>query len=221
MKRIILSVIISALGFGNTYSQTIVRNNYDTPIGDETIQQDRESANKFQFYGQSGFIETLLKSKDDQSSMGGSAKFEFGVIYNITPDVPLSFGFNYSNYSKYHSELYQSGYRYSTIKTENVGHSFRIPVKLGYRIVNTETIQITPQVGPYLDWEFIGYSKYNDNKTKYSDMDDYNAFTFGLSAGISITYNGFGIYGEYAWGLSDKFKKIKQNYWSAGFYIEM
>ncbi|MBQ9561106.1 MAG: hypothetical protein IJV10_02365 [Prevotella sp.] len=42
MKRIILSVIISALGFGNTYSQTIVRNNYDTPIGDETIQQDRE-----------------------------------------------------------------------------------------------------------------------------------------------------------------------------------
>ena len=42
MKKVFLSVIMSVLAVSSFNAQTIVRNNYDTPVSDETIQQDRE-----------------------------------------------------------------------------------------------------------------------------------------------------------------------------------
>ncbi len=216
MKQIILSVIMSVMAVGNTNAQTIVRNNYDTPVSEETVQQSQAEVRKNQFYSKFGFVETLLMFKNDKSSMGGGMMVEFGGIYNITPDVPLFYGLNYSGYSKSNHEIYRSGYSVSSTSTSSTGHSFRIPVRIGYRIFNTETIKVTPRFGPYLDWEFIGYSKYNGKKTQYSDIDSYKSVTFGISLGMNVTYNGIGIYGEYAWGLSEKIKDVKQNFWSIG-----
>lgn len=141
----------------------------------------------------------------------------------------MMFGANYFFSEMAYMKLC-AGYAYATGRKGNIAkegqtsaemHSIRIPISVNFLIPMGEHKGFSIGAGPYFDYVVSGKSEFKQGKTKiktkFSDFDDANALIFGIHLQATLMFSElFGIYGEYGFGLKERYKKNKENYWSVG-----
>lgn len=100
-------------------------------------------------------------------------------------------------------------------------HSIRLPISVNYLVPIGKKAGISFGAGPYFDYVVSGKTEYgkgkNKQKIKFSDVKDAHAMVIGLHGCISIMLSeDWGLFGEYGIGLTERYKDVKENYWSIG-----
>ncbi len=100
-------------------------------------------------------------------------------------------------------------------------HSIRVPISINYLVPIGKKAGISFGAGPYFDYVVSGKTEYGVGKDKYkvkfSDIEGAHDMVIGLHGCISIMFSeDWGLFGEYGFGLTERTKDNKENYWSAG-----
>lgn len=144
-----------------------------------------------------------IPSKGKTLSMDG-LRVSMDIVYAFTPNWFVSAGLgSIMGYKK------KDG-------IENDYFSLMLPVNIGYKLPVTEKIGLTLRAGPYADYVFERKQKYGKMETKFTKTKGYNKAIFGINASATINYDRYGIFFEYDLGLSEREKKMNENYWSVG-----
>lgn len=122
MKKVLFSAIMAVMAFTNANAQTVVTNDYNTPITDETIQQDRGreslvtmSLSYYNFEGgyNVGFSDSYIRP----NFIGFD--FNYRLSFKDKGNMNFDLGVNYS------PKLWSEN-DYALFLTPSVGPSFRI-----------------------------------------------------------------------------------------------
>lgn len=144
-----------------------------------------------------------IPSKGKTFSMDG-LRVSMDIVYAFTPNWFVSAGLgSIMGYKK------KDG-------IENDYFSLMLPVNIGYKLSVTEKIGLTLRTGPYVDYVFNRKEKIGKMESKITKEKGYKKAIFGINASAAISYNRFGIFFEYGLGLSERSKKLHENYWSVG-----
>lgn len=165
---------------------------------------DDEDDKKWGFYDKGGYSSLKWDTDGGGSTDLRGVHFEAGAVYNIQKNVPLMFGLAFKDYSK------------SEYKVKTRADILEVPVTAGYDFKINEKIGVIVHAGPYLDYVVNGYTKYDGEKFKFKDDDDFKEFGVGAKVGAIIHIYGFDIIGEYGYNFTERAKDTKESYWTIG-----
>ena len=171
-------------------------------VKSSTSTDDEEGWN---IYVKAGLNLVLSSSSSTDETLAGTIT-EFGVSHHLTNEAILFLGLGYAYGSKHESSV-------STYMNR-----FIIPANVGYRVWTSEDGKygFLPYAGLYIDWAFSAYSQSGGKKYKLSDNDSFRSVILGANIGASFKIKRWAIYTEFGYGLAERLKDVRQNYWSLG-----
>lgn len=139
----------------------------------------------------------------------------FGSNYFFSEQAYLKLCAGVANATKSKGDITKEG------RTSVEMWNIRVPVSINYLIPMGGHRGFSVGVGPYLDYVVYGKSEYKQGntkiKTKFSDMENAHSMIFGIHLQATLMFSEmFGLFGEYGFGLSERYKGNKENYWSVG-----
>lgn len=163
-----------------------------------------------------------LDYKEGMDVNGWGNYFTLGANYFISEQAYLKICAGYGFATKSKGNQTKGG------RTRVEMHNIRIPISINLLIPMGGYRGFAIGAGPYLDYVVYGKSEYTYTelgtkiktktiKTKFSDIDGANSTIWGIQMQATLMFSeSFGIYGEYGWGLTERYKDNKENYWSVG-----